>query len=251
MHAMPHRSTLPTIALLALATACGNATVTQGPAVGLPQGVTVNVQPPSAALPAGGTQVFAASVTGTADIGVTWSIQEGTPGGQVTAAGAYTAPASAGTYHVVATSTADSQRQGSATITVSAPPPAVTVAITAGTTAVFGCQTATFSASVAGTTNQAVAWSVVEAGGGTISAAGLYTAPSAPGTYHVMATSAASGTSTATAAVAVTTKVLSVTVAPTTVTVAESGTTQLTATVTTTCGSAVAARIVAAGGLAN
>jgi hypothetical protein len=248
MHAMPHRSALSALALLSLAAACGKATLTQNAAGSLPQSVTVTVEPPSAALPAGGTQVFAAAVTGTADTGVTWSIQEGAPGGQVTAGGAYTAPATAGTFHVVATSSADPQRQGSATITVSAPPPAVTVAITPGATAAFGCQTVTFSASVTGTANQAVAWSVVEAGGGTISVAGLYTAPSAPGTYHVMA---ASGTSSATSAVTVTTKVLSVTVAPTTITVPEGGTTQLTATVTTTCGSAVAARTVAADGLAN
>lgn len=32
---------------------------------------------------------------------------------------------------------------------------------------------------------QPVAWSVVEAEGGTITAAGVYTAPAAPGTYHV------------------------------------------------------------------
>ena len=32
---------------------------------------------------------------------------------------------------------------------------------------------------------QPVAWSVVEADGGSINGAGLYTAPAAPGTYHV------------------------------------------------------------------
>lgn len=32
---------------------------------------------------------------------------------------------------------------------------------------------------------QPVAWRVVEAEGGTITAAGLYTAPASPGTYHV------------------------------------------------------------------
>lgn len=32
---------------------------------------------------------------------------------------------------------------------------------------------------------QPVAWSVVEPGGGTITAAGLYTAPAAEGTFHV------------------------------------------------------------------
>ncbi|WP_285571232.1 hypothetical protein [Geothrix limicola] len=32
---------------------------------------------------------------------------------------------------------------------------------------------------------QPVAWRVMETGGGTITAAGLYTAPDTPGTYHV------------------------------------------------------------------
>jgi hypothetical protein len=36
----------------------------------------------------------------------------------------------------------------------------------------------------------AVTWSVMEAGGGTIDAAGMYIAPDVPGTYHVLATDA-------------------------------------------------------------
>jgi hypothetical protein len=43
---------------------------------------------------------------------------------------------------------------------------------------------------VTGTRNQAVAWSVLEAGGGAVDAAGRYTAPSRAGIYHVLATSA-------------------------------------------------------------
>jgi hypothetical protein len=53
-----------------------------------------------------------------------------------------------------------------------------------------GAQTK-FLASLAGTDNQAVTWKVLESGGGTIDAEGLYTAPTQPGTYHVAATSLA------------------------------------------------------------
>jgi hypothetical protein len=81
-----------------------------------------------------------------------------------------------------------------------------------------------------------VTWSVTEAGGGTVSAAGVYTAPEADGTYHVVATSAAAPSASATATITVTTQVLSVSVSPSTVTLPPGGTAQLTATVTTSCG---------------
>ena len=45
-----------------------------------------------------------------------------------------------------------------------------------------------FSATVFGPSNTGVLWSVRESNGGTISPAGLYTAPGAKGTYHVIAT---------------------------------------------------------------
>jgi hypothetical protein len=50
---------------------------------------------------------------------VTWSVQEAS-GGTISAAGLYTAPLTSGTYHVVATSRADTTRTGTATVTVSA-----------------------------------------------------------------------------------------------------------------------------------
>jgi hypothetical protein len=49
-----------------------------------------------------------------------------------------------------------------------------------------------------------VAWSVREAGGGTVSLTGVYTAPSTPGTYHVTATSHANAAWSATTSVTVT-----------------------------------------------
>lgn len=55
-----------------------------------------------------------------------------------------------------------------------------------------------FSATVTHTSNTAVTWSVVEASGGTITAAGVYTAPALPGTFTVRATSQADATASAT-----------------------------------------------------
>jgi hypothetical protein len=60
-----------------------------------------------------------------------------------------------------------------------------------------------FVATVTGLPDTSVTWSVDEPGGGTVSADGLYTAPSTTGTYTVRATSQAEPSATATAAVSV------------------------------------------------
>jgi len=65
----------------------------------------------------------------------------------------------------------------------------------------------TYTCAVTGTTNTMCTWSVSEAGGGTIASASattaLYTAPGTAGTYHIVASSVASPTATATVAVTV------------------------------------------------
>lgn len=85
--------------------------------------VAISVSPTSASLLKGGTRTFSASVTGTTNTAVTWSIQEGSAGGTVTSAGLYTAPQTTGTYHVVATSQADTTKKATATVTVTASTP--------------------------------------------------------------------------------------------------------------------------------
>jgi len=206
--------------------------------------VTVTVSPASATVAASGTRTFTAAVTGATNTAVTWSVREATGCGSITSAGVYTAPVAAATCHVVAVSVADGVTSGVATVTVSAPTP-VTVAVSPATAAVDACRTLTFTATVTGTTNTVVDWSVQEALGGTITSSGVYTAPDTAGIYHVVATSRASATSSATRAVTVTERVLSVAVNPPTVTVLPNGTAQFTATVTTTCGSVTAAQTVA------
>ena len=117
----------------------------------------------------------------------------------------------------------------------------VTVSVAPSPAAVDACRTLTFKATVANATNGAVSWAVQEgSAGGTITSAGAYTAPSAAGTYHVVATSVADGTASATVAVTVSDHVLSVAVNPPTTSVSFGGTAQFSATVTTTCGSFVA-----------
>src|SRR6266851_1420342 len=171
--------------------------------------VAVSVSPHVASVLKGGAVPFTATVTGTSagqSTAVTWSVQEAA-GGTVDSSGYYVAPGTAGTYHVVATSVADTSKKGTATVTATPPPP-IAVSVSPGGASTPPGGTATFTATVTGTTagqSTAVTWSVQEAGGGTVSAAGVYTAPGTAGTYHVVATSVADTSKTGTANVFVTT----------------------------------------------
>ena len=78
-------------------------------------------------------QLFATAVTGTVNTSVTWAVSEGAAGGVVTANGAYTAPGSGGSYHVVVTSVADPTKSAVATVAVSGVPPPAGSAVVAGT----------------------------------------------------------------------------------------------------------------------
>jgi hypothetical protein len=111
------------------------------------------------------------------------------------------------------------------------------------------CRTLTFRASVTGASDTAVTWSVQEgAAGGTISSGGVYTAPATSGVYHVVATSRADPTRSASVAVTVAGEILSVSVTPSSITVPAGGSAQFSATVTTTCGSFTALKTVLSNG---
>ena len=166
--------------------------------------------PSTASVVAGDETSFSAMVTGT-DAGqstdVTWSVQEGAAGGSIDASGRYTAPGNPGTFHVVATSVADTSKSAQATVTVTAAPN-ITVSIAPSSASTPAGGTLSFTASVTGLgsgQSSAVSWSVQEgATGGTINGAGTYTAPSTPGTFHVIATSVADNTEFASGTVTVT-----------------------------------------------
>jgi hypothetical protein len=202
-----------------------------------PPPVLVSVTPATTSVVAGGSVTFSATVTNAASSAVTWSVP-GTGCGTVTQAGVYTAPSTARTCSVVATSQASPSASATATVTVTSPPAPVVVSITPASGAVDACRTLTLSARVTGSTDGSVTWSVEEgAVGGSVTTAGVYTAPADPGIYHVVATSRASPTSRAVAAVTVSDRVLSVTVTPGQTSVQTGGTSQFTAVVATTCGS--------------
>jgi len=205
--------------------------------VAAPPPGSVSISPKTTTVTAGGTLAFTATTAGLSSSAVTWSLQETSGCGVVSAAGVYTAPTSARTCHVVATSAVDPTKTAAATITVTAP---VAVTVSPASRTMDACGTLGLSATVTGTSDTAVSWRVTESGGGTVTSAGVYTAPSSAGTYHVVATAHASSAATATATITVQDRILSVAVTPTTPSLTVNGTQQLSATVTTTCGTFVA-----------
>jgi hypothetical protein len=162
--------------------------------------VSVTVSPSSIGPDQGATQQFTATVTGAANGGVSWSVQEGASGGSINSDGLYTAPAATGTYHVVATSLADPTKTATAAVHV----PDVTIAIGPDPVFVARERAQQFSALVQGSIEKRVTWLVAEgSAGGSVNDSGLYTAPTSLGRFHVVATSMADSTKTATAAVTV------------------------------------------------
>ena len=199
--------------------------------------VAVSISPTSVSVAANATKQFAASVTGTTNTGVKWSV-DGVLGGAaatgtILTGGVYTAPATAGTHAVSITSNADTTKNASSAVTVTT----VAVSISPTSASITANTTKQFSATVTGTTNTGVQWSVDGVTGGnstvgTISTGGLYTAPATAGTHTVTITSNADFSKTASASVTVTTVTVSISL--TSASISTGSTKQFAATVTGT-----------------
>ena len=217
-------------------------TTTASSVVTVTSHVAVSISPPLATLDLSQRSSFAAVVAGTADGAVTWSVN-GIPDGNSsvgvvcmaasnpcvpplspTAASIdYTAPASlpaANPVTLLATSHADPAQSGASVITIAGPTGPVSVAISPPyaflppSTGTLNSQQ--FSAAVSGTSNKSVAWTLRSAVPGTgctgaacgsVSATGLYSAPTvepSPNAVSVIATSQADATKFASAIVALT-----------------------------------------------
>jgi hypothetical protein len=171
--------------------------------------VLLSISPTSASVPTSGTQLFTASVTGTSNTAVTWTVSgagcSGSSCGAISTSASsavYLAPTvapSPATVNVTATSVADPSKSASASVTIV---PVVAVTVSPTNASVPTGATQQFNASVTGTSNTAVAWNVAGAGCsdvacGTINSNGLYTAPAtvpSPATVNVTATSVADPT---------------------------------------------------------
>jgi len=187
--------TLAIIAACAVTVNCGDS--------GAAPGESLAVLPPAVELEPQAVERFSASIGASAAQGVLWTVQEGTTGGSITTGGLYTAPASTGIFHVVATSLTNASMQALATVTVTASQ-SVAVAVTpaAVTVPVLGIEQ--FTATVTGSEDGNVTWSLREGTRcGDVSATGLYTAPASAAVCHVDATSTADPTQTGSSTVTV------------------------------------------------
>ncbi|NTX64297.1 hypothetical protein HUA74_26945 [Myxococcus sp. CA051A] len=201
--------------------------------------VIVKVTPEVVTIGQGTATDLTAEVSGSSITAVQWSVDGGDENGTVSSTGRYTAPNTAGTYTVTATSVADPTKKGSASVTVEpvvVGEVAVTVSPSSGTTTWDGIVQLT--AEVTGTNNLAVQWSV-EGGdaNGFVSSTGVYRAPNKTGTYTVTATSVADPTKKGSASITVepvVVEAVAVAVSPKTGTVEQDGSFSLSAQVTGT-----------------
>ena len=178
-----------------------------------PPSISVNVTPASATVLLGNSVDFIATVSGTSNTAINWAVN-GIPGGNssmgaISSTGIYQAPAilpAQANMQIVATSQADVSSSARATVTVSSD---VSVQLAPATVSVAPGATQSFTAAISSSGHPAstVSWSVSGAGCsgsacGTISFAGLYTAPAAapqPPQVTVSATSVADPSKSATA----------------------------------------------------
>ena len=166
-------------------TVYANATVTAGGVVSTHRGsatvrllptVSITLTPGSVNLRGGDSQQFIATVSGTANTGVSWVINPAV--GAITPSGLYTAPAtiaSAENVVVTATSAADPTKSASANINLLAS--GVSISVNPKTATLTPQQTQLFTAAVTGTTETGVTWSLSPPNLGSVSPQGLYTAP--------------------------------------------------------------------------
>jgi hypothetical protein len=190
-------------------------------------GVGIVVAPGNPTLISNVTQTFTATVTNTSNTAVTWSVTEangGTLSGTTPTSTTYSPPGISGTYHVVATSVADPTKKATAIVVVNAD---ITVTLNTTNATVIRGATQGLSATVVNTPITGVTWSIAQgAAGGSLSATTggsvTYTAPQAPGTYTVVATSTADATKKATCTITVPAVSISITPDSSTVTAGSS-----------------------------
>ena len=170
------------LAIILLASSCGGGSATAPSSL-----ITVTVSAPKTTVVVGQTLTFTATVTGTTNMAVTWSVSGGSSNGTISSTGVYTAPATVpnpAKVTVSATSQADPTKSGSATVTDVASASGILVSVQPPTASVSDFRTQQFTAAVTGTANTAVNWQVNGVAGGSqkfgfISSSGLYVAPSA------------------------------------------------------------------------
>ncbi|MBI1751682.1 MAG: right-handed parallel beta-helix repeat-containing protein [Acidobacteria bacterium] len=232
--------------VLGLALGCGGESVpAKAPATSV--SISLDATPKTPVAP-GGTVLFTATVSGSVNTAVTWTV-DGVAGGNATTGtltgtggtATYTAPAAAGSHTVQATSVADTAKSASMDVTVTA---SVQVALNPAAVTLGPGASQPFTATVSGSANTAVTWTVDGVTGGNATTGTLagtggtvtYTAPAATGSHTVKATSVVATAKGAMAAVTVADpgSVTAVAVNPGTLSLAAGAQGQFTATVSGT-----------------
>lgn len=183
----------------------------QGPSPS-PSIVSISIGGGTTTLPAGQSAQFTASIQGTPNTAVTWSV---TPNVGTVSNGFYIAPAvvsSPETVVLTAVSMADPSKSASVSLILqpvsnptAPPPPPVSISLSPGTASLQAGQSVTFFTLITGTSNSAATWTINPAVGALVN--GVYTAPatvSAGQTVTVTATSVADPTKSAASTVTLT-----------------------------------------------
>src|SRR6266516_2626648 len=248
------RSWAMAVAGLGLLAACERPVGPTQPAPG-DQVVQIVTSPPSVTLDPYQSQQFLAYGRTQAGDSVAVVASWSASGGTITSGGLYAADTIDCTYQVTATAQVAAAGPAAArptntttsgSSTVKNRGPLTKVILTPVTASVLAGGTLQFAAYATRKNGDSASVNVVYgATGGTISAAGLYTAGRTAGPYHVAATQSSGGTLTDTAAVTITTiPVASVTVSPTTASLQVSATRQFTAVTKDSTGNTLTGRAV-------
>jgi len=218
-------------------------------------GVVVSITPTSASLQTGQTRQFDATVQGTTNTAVTWSVDGivggSTAAGTITTTGLYTAPSTAGNHTVTATSQADTTKSASASVSVTT---ASACTATAGSVAICtpaaGATVAspvTFTAAATAPSGQAISAmrlyidsvAIITVNGGSLNTSQNV----ATGSHSIVVVAWTNTGASLRAQESITvgsgSTAVSVTISPTSATLAPSATQQFTATVQNTTNQAV------------
>jgi hypothetical protein len=109
------------IAIALVSSGCGSSAASQPPAGGSnppATAATVSISPSSETLRTGGQRQFSGWDSSVGQYDVTWSLQEGATAGTITADGLYTAPPTPGNFHLIATSSHNTNLSATAPLTI-------------------------------------------------------------------------------------------------------------------------------------
>lgn len=193
--------------------------------------VAIDITPPSVLLSSGASLRFAAAGRTTSGATRTVNVNWLATGGTITTNGTFVAGSTAGTYRVIATQSGGTLADTAAVVIVASTATLTSLTVSPGSATVAAGDAKSFVVSATwsdgSTAAPSVNWSAT---GGTITAAGDYTAGITPGAYLVTARHVASGKADTSFVTVTPPRLVSLTVTPGTAAITTNGTQQFTAT---------------------